>query len=464
MAVCEIWDVRGRLDSPLRYAANPDKTNNPKYTEAEWQSLSDVMKYATNGDKTEQQFFVSGINCDPSTAREEMQIVKRQFQDESEIVCYHGFQSFREGEVTPEQAHEIGVKLAKKMWGDRFQVIVATHLNTGCLHNHFVLNSVSFTDGNHYHDNKANLKLLRQYSDELCREYALSVIENPVGKKKPYVICQAEKNGLPTRDSVARQAIDEAISKSYTMRDFAGQMKAMGYRVNFDPHHKYWTIQGDGWKRPKRLYRLGEDYTNERIVERISENSYAVKFSKFAPEQQQIYSYRVRGNWKKSRRGGGLRGLYLHYCYKLGFFRRGRKQNPARLHYLLKDDLLKMEYIAQETRLLCRHHIDTAEQLFSYKQSLEKELQELSEKRKALHSVNEKSPETDAQIMAINMRLREIRKEVRQCDNIEERSQSLKEKLSVIRTDEAKQRKEMNRDGFERRGGGTDRPHELGGS
>ena len=105
MAVCEIWDVRGRLDSPLRYAANPDKTGNPKYTEAEWQSLSDVMKYATNGDKTEQQFFVSGINCDPSMAREEMQIVKRQFQDESEIVCYHGFQSFREGEVTPEQAH-----------------------------------------------------------------------------------------------------------------------------------------------------------------------------------------------------------------------------------------------------------------------------------------------------------------------------------------------------------------------
>ena len=176
MAVCEIWDVRGRLDSPLRYAANPDKTGNPTYTEAEWQSRSDVMKYATNGDKTEQQFFVSGINCDPSTAREEMQIVKRQFQDESEIICYHGFQSFREGEVTPEQAHEIGVKLAKKMWGDRFQVIVATHLNTDCLHNHFVLNSVSFTDGKHYHDNKANLKLLRQYSDELCREYALSVI------------------------------------------------------------------------------------------------------------------------------------------------------------------------------------------------------------------------------------------------------------------------------------------------
>ena len=463
MAVCEIWDTRGRLDRPLSYAQNPDKTGNPKYTQADLQALSDVMKYATNGDKTEQQFFVSGINCDPSTAREEMQIVKQQFHDESKIVCYHGFQSFREGEVTPEQAHEIGVKLAQKMWGDRFQVIVATHLNTDCLHNHFVLNSISFADGKHYHDNKANLRLLRQYSDELCREYALSVIENPVGKKKPYVICQAEKNGLPTRDSVARQAIDEAIAKSYTMRDFAGQMKAMGYCVSFDSRRKYWTIQGEGWKRPKRLHQLGEDYTNKRIMERISENSYAVKFSKFAPKHQQFRIYRVRGNWRRSRRGGGLRGLYLYYCYKLGILPKGRKQNSARLHYLLKDDLLKMEYIAQETRLLCRYHIDTAEQLFSYKQSLQDEMQNLLAERQELYAQKNHSAAKE-RLSAIALRLREIKKEVRQCDNIVERSQSLREKLSVIRADEAKQREEMNRDGNRWRGGGTGRSHELGGS
>lgn len=68
-----------------------------------------------------------------------MMITKGQWQDESEIVCYHGYQSFKKGEVTPEQAHEVGVKLAERMWGDRFQVIVATHLNTDCLHNHFAL-------------------------------------------------------------------------------------------------------------------------------------------------------------------------------------------------------------------------------------------------------------------------------------------------------------------------------------
>lgn len=147
MAVCEIWDVKGRLDHPIDYAENPEKTANPKYTEADLQALVDVMEYATNKDKTEKRFFVTGVNCDTATARDEMMIAKAEWNDESEIVCYHGFQSFKHGEVTPEVAHEVGVKLAEKMWGDRFQVIVATHLNTECLHNHFVVNSVSFWTG-----------------------------------------------------------------------------------------------------------------------------------------------------------------------------------------------------------------------------------------------------------------------------------------------------------------------------
>ena len=157
MAVCEIWGVRGRLDHPIDYAENPEKTANPKYTEADLQAMVDVMEYATNKDKTEQRFFVTGVNCDPTTARDEMMITKAGWSDTSEIVCYHGFQSFKHGEVTPEQAHEVGVKLAERMWGDRFQVIVATHLNTDCLHNHFVVNAVSFADGMHYQIGRAHV-------------------------------------------------------------------------------------------------------------------------------------------------------------------------------------------------------------------------------------------------------------------------------------------------------------------
>ena len=469
MAVCEIWDVRGRLDHPIDYAENPDKTANPKYTEADLQALGDVMKYATNGDKTEKQFFVTGVNCDIATARDEMLIAKAQWNDESEIVCYHGFQSFKSGELTPEQAHEVGVKLAEKMWGDRFQVIVATHLNTDCLHNHFVVNSVSFADGKHYHDNKANLRLLRQRSDELCREYALSVIEHPNGRKKPYALYQAEKQGLPTRDNVARQAVDEAISKSFTLKDFDRLMAEMGYKCSFDPNRKYWTIIGRGWKRPKRLYKLGEDYTNERIMERIRENSYAVKFARFTEPQKQIKVYRLKGSLSGARKIGGLRGLYLHYCYKLGILPKGRKQNYAKLHYLLKDDLMKMDAITKEARLLCRCHIDTAEQLLLYQGSLESEKNELTEQRKGLYSLSRKvsGEEKEAvktQISDISKRLGEIRKEVRLCEGIAARSGTLKEKLQTVRADEQEiKRKELMKNEHRRRCGGTNREDELRG-
>ena len=467
MAVCEIWDVRGRLDHPIDYAKNPEKTANPKYTEADLQAMVDVMEYATNKDKTEQRYFVTGVNCDPTTARDEMMIAKAQWNDESEIVCYHGFQSFKHGEVTPEQAHEVGVKLAQKMWGDRFQVIVATHLNTDCLHNHFVVNSVSFTDGKHYHDNKANLRLLRQRSDELCREYALSVIEHPSGKKKAYALYQAEKHGMPTRDNVTRQAVDEAISKSFTLKDFDRIMAEMGYCVSFDPNRKYWTVIGKGWKRPKRLYKLGEEYTNERIMERITENSYAVKFSRFTEPQRTVKVFRVKGSLTGTKKIGGLRGLYLHYCYKLGILPKNKKQNYARLHYLLKDDLMKMEAITQETRLLCRKRIDKVEQLLSYKGSLETEKTDLLQKRKELYSISRKTggEEKEAirsQLSDLSKRLSVIRTEVKLCESIEARNAALKEKLSTIRADEEQQRKELMTNEYKRRSGRTNRPNELG--
>lgn len=454
MAVCEIWDVQGRLDHPLDYIENPEKTAKSKYNGAELQALYDVMKYATNEEKTEQQFYITGVNCSLATARQEMMITKAQFMDQSKIICFHGYQSFKPGEVTPDQAHEIGVKLAEKMWGKRFQVVVATHLNTNCLHNHFVLNSISFMDGKHYYDNKANLRLLRKRSDELCRDYSLSVITEPEGRKKSYALYQAEKNGLPTRDSVARQAVDEAITRAYTLKDFDRQIAKLGYRINFNPNRKYWTIIGKGWKRPKRLYKLGDNYTNERIMERIQENSYAVKFQTFARERKaQRVRYHIANVRKPAKKIGGLRGIYLHYCYRLGILPRRRQTNYARLHHLLKDDLLKMDAIAKETRLLCRCRIDTPAQLLTYKDSLTAEAEELTGKRNSLYVKSRRLPgkEEEAavkkQTSDISKRLKEIRGEVRLIEGIAERSDTLKEKLKIIRSDDREQqRKELMKD------------------
>ena len=195
----------------------------------------------------------------------------------------------------------------------------------------------------------------------------------------------------------------------------------------------------------------------------------AVKFQSFSEPQPQVKVYRVKGSLKNAKKIGGLRGLYLHYCYKLGILPKGRKQNYARLHYLLKDDLMKMEAITQETRLLCRNHIDTAEQLCSYKGSLKTEMAALLQKRKEIYSKSrrtsgEEKEAVKAELSDISGRLKIIRKEVRLCEDISARSDTLKEKLQTIRADEhEQQRKELMKNEHRRRSGRTNRPNELGG-
>lgn len=219
MATTSIWRVGGWLGKVVIYVENPDKTENPAVYEKsdmegrDAQGLSDVIEYAVQQQKTEKvaaddegtaimQRFVSGVNCSPSTARDEMIAVKKRFGKEDGTVAYHGYQSFAPGEADPQTAHEIGLKLAKKLWGEKYQVVVATHLDkSNHLHNHFVVNTVSFVDGIKYHRTEKDYYDMQRESDRLCREYGLSVIENPQrGKSQHYGAWRAEQEGRPTYD------------------------------------------------------------------------------------------------------------------------------------------------------------------------------------------------------------------------------------------------------------------------
>lgn len=154
MATTKIWDIRGRVDKLIRYVVNPEKTADLEYAAA-MHTIENVIEYDADSMKTEQHLFVTGVNCDENNAVNEFMDAKRLWKKTGGIVAYHGYQSFAAGEVDAKTAHEIGVKLAKALWGDRFQVVVSTHCNTGHYHNHFALNSVSYTDGKRYYDNKA---------------------------------------------------------------------------------------------------------------------------------------------------------------------------------------------------------------------------------------------------------------------------------------------------------------------
>ena len=148
MAVTSLWPIKGRVDHVIDYARNPEKTTEAGYAgQAALHTIDGVMEYAADEMKTERRSYVSCLNCREEVAAAQFMETKRLWGKLDGRVCYHGYQSFRADEVTAETAHEIGVRLARELWGDRFEVLVATHCNTGHYHNHFVINSVSFRDG-----------------------------------------------------------------------------------------------------------------------------------------------------------------------------------------------------------------------------------------------------------------------------------------------------------------------------
>ena len=441
MAVTKLWEVRNRLDHIIDYATNKTKTENPNYSEEELLALSDVLAYAKDEEKTEKQFFVTGINCSAQQARNEFVSVKRNYDKLDGVQAYHGYMSFKQDEVTPEFAHQIGIAFASKVWGERFQVVVTTHLNSRCLHNHFVINSISFVDGKRLQNKEKAWFIFRQVADELCKEYGLSVIEKPERNRDPYYLTMQNKAGMPTWYNLARAAVDEAIAHSRTLGEFQQHLRSMGYKYNLSPNRKYWTVTPNEDGRPIRLYRLGDEYTNRRIKERIQENArnrtFLKGFTGYTPPP-----YHPQYDIRKVK--GSLYNLYLYYCYRLGYFDKPEeRQTPHKLHYLLRKDLMKVEKYSQEARLLGKHHIETTGQLVSYKESCKKEMEALTTERKHLRN-NERHKgiseversEIKDKISNISQRLGKLRKEISLCEDIAARSQDLEKSVEQIRTDD----------------------------
>ena len=452
MAVTKLWKVTARLGQVLDYATNPEKTSNPAYSLEEYQALKDVLAYAKDEEKTEHEFFCEGINCNVANAREQFITVKEQFNKPDGIQAYHGYLSFKGNEVTPERAQQIGMEFAKRMWGERFQVVVTTHLNTKHLHCHFVINSVSFVDGKRLQNKEKSWYYFRHIADEICLSHKLSIVKNPELHRSPAYLTKKDEAGMPTRYNNARKAIDEAIAMSHNLRQFQYELGVMGYQSNFNPSRKYSTVTPKADEKPIRTYRFGEEYTKERIIERLVANRDNIAFQPFQPKSYRVRQYRLPTRKDKIQKVGGLYGLYLYYCYQLGYFPKykQKQQNTARLHYLLKDDLMKLDTLTKQVRLLGKHQIGTDEQLFSYKRSLEAEIKSLTADRTHLRNEIRKVNITDERlsaakekISAISERLKELRKEVKLCDGIAKRSGLITDTLSQVKTEEEKsQRKE----------------------
>ena len=250
MATTGLWPIKGSLKTVIDYADNPDKTTLEKYLDTD---LYAALRYTENDDKTDQKMFVTGINCSKHTAYEQMMATKHRFGKLGGNVCYHGYQSFKVGEVSPELCHQIGVETAKRMWGDQYEVIVTSHLNTENLHNHFVLNSLSFKTGKKYSNKISEHIRLREISDEICREHNLSVLENAPffgGEKGAY---WQHKEGKITRRDLVKADAQRALDVSLNYPQLFMNLRRLGYQID----ERRLSVKAPDWERNIRLASVG---------------------------------------------------------------------------------------------------------------------------------------------------------------------------------------------------------------
>ena len=406
MATTSIWAITGTAAAIRRvemYIENPEKTI--EQTGLEYQSSlhqidqngSMIHEYSLEELEQEKVCYVSGINCTaPNDACEEFAAVYDLWGKPCKgRVCYHGYQSFREGEVTAEQAHEIGVRLAEQLWGDRFQVVVATHLNTGHYHNHIMLNAISFADGYKFVNRKSDYQQMREVSDDLCREYGLSVIEHPGQSGKHYGEWKAEQEGRPTQRGDIRLDLDAAIEKlgskptdrsrrqtvrgdirldfdaaamqSDTIQDLIRQMEEMGYTWNFSG--KYPKIKPPGKDRYFRLYKLGTGYDSlETLAKRVLHMQETTSGKRRMPSTY----YRYHGSFRKRKKGTGFVALYYYHCYRIGVF---AKRTYPKYTPEFREAQKQLHEMSKAAAFLNSADIHSKEQFQSYREKLNREIQ-----------------------------------------------------------------------------------------
>lgn len=421
MATTKIWPTN-RLDKALKYVMNSDKTENGR-----WIST------------------VNAINDAPEQIYHDMASTKKRFGKETGRQGYHMEQSFAPGEVTPLQAHQIGVELAEQLYGEDFEVVVTTHVDKSHIHNHFVINSVSFLDGHKYHEpNTEYYDRIRKLSDQLCEKYKLSVVKNPKDRRYRSYPEQhhAENPSHPTIHNIIYSDIDKAIEAAASLKEFYQVLQEMGYRVKLDG--KYPAIAPEG-RKFFRLYKFAEGYTEDDIQRRIREK---VRQQQTEPKTEKRQgeavhgpgnrTYPYYGNWRSQQeytrsafrfrvyfvRRYSRRNLwqtYIQYRYILRAVQRERY--PKYPSVDLRKELRMLNQYSRQAVFLTDNHIETEDQLQEYYSALEKEVHSINKKKWFLKQELKQAPpesqeELSKKIMALEQEAKPLIREKYLCSDI----------------------------------------------
>jgi len=242
------------------------------------QELQERLKYDQKEEKTGGGELISSYMCSPETAAGEFELSKliygqttgRRLPKEKDIIAYRIIQSFKPGEITPEEANRLGYELAMKFTEGRHQFVVSTHTDRAHIHNHVEFNSTNLECDGKFNNFKNSSLALRELNDRICREHGYSVIENPKGKRQRgavrYKEAAAEKRGRSFKGRL-RECIDRALPGCRDFEEFLGRMRTEGYEVR--RRGKSLEFKAPGQERFTRSWRLGEEYTEEMLRERI---------------------------------------------------------------------------------------------------------------------------------------------------------------------------------------------------
>ena len=229
-------------------------------------TLKAAIDYICNPIKTDGSLLISAYGCSAETADIEFAWTRRHTIDKGENLGRHLIQAFAPGEVTPEEAHQIGLELAKEILGGKYEFVLTTHIDRGHIHNHVIWNAVSFTDHRHYHSNKRSYYEIRRASDQLCKEHGLSVIVPGQEKGKSYVEHQAIRNGTSYKAKL-KVTIDRLLPACINLEDLLRRLQEEGYEIR---RGKYISCRASNQERFIRLKTLGIDYTEEALTARIA--------------------------------------------------------------------------------------------------------------------------------------------------------------------------------------------------
>ena len=254
MAVLQIHVIREQLRHRIDYVMNPEKTACQGFHS--FFGIKDTL--------------TSGFTCACDEAYQQMMETKQHEKKTDKVLGYHYIQSFKPGEVTPEEAHQVGCEFIERCFAEDFEVVIGTHTDHAHIHNHIILNSVSFVDGHKFQSTPASFYKLREISDEICRAHHLSVIDDPKTRKaKHYAEWKAEQEYRPTIRNEIRRDIDVVLKQAHSLNNFWELLRLRGYEIKFNEKRKYAAIRPPNGKRFIRMKSLGEEYTPRELVKRL---------------------------------------------------------------------------------------------------------------------------------------------------------------------------------------------------